>query len=313
MQAIFRQQIGQAVRRFDGGRERTDDAVDGLLNVYYQMAASFTRNGQQAHYVFNPKMLSTFIAGLRHYPADSLANAFRHELVCIFRNRLTSDEDRNTFDSILVGSASKLLGSTGPPDESYFVPQTGHSELLATGADEWRELVEKSITICSAETLAIRTPITAQLQQNVAHITRVLGRRESSCAAGGGGSGNLVLCGPSGSGRTAALHLACTHLGVRVCTVVPVRGYSLDHFCGDLKMAMQTAALDEQAVAFHVQHAWLEYIPAAMRPVEAVLQGGELDELFGDDVEGVASGLRAAAQAEGYQDSLTSYFWLSKC
>lgn len=315
MQSIFRQQIGRTVQRFDGGRERTDDAVDGLLNVYYQLAASFTRSGQQTHYVFNPKMLSTFIAGLRNYPADSLANAFRHELVCIFRNRLTSDVERNTFDGILAVSATKILATVGQSDEPYFVPQSGGSELLATDADEWRELVEKSITICGAETLAIRLPVTALLMQNVAHVARVLGRREppSTTGGGGGGSGHLVLCGPSGSCRTTALHVACTHLGVRVCTVVPVRGYSLEHFYGDLKVAMQTAALDEQPVAFHVQHAWLEYLPAAMRPVEAVLQGGELDELFGDDVEGVASGLRAAAQAEGFSDSLAAYFWLSKC
>lgn len=54
------------------------------------------------------------------------------------------------------------------------------------------------------------------------------------------------------------------------------------------------------------------YLPEAMRPIEAILQGSEIPELFGDDMENVVSPLRGAANLSGYQESLVSFFWMSK-
>lgn len=63
---------------------------------------------------------------------------------------------------------------------------------------------------------------------------------------------------------------------------------------------------------FHIDHGWLSYLPEIMKPVEAVLEGSEIPELFGDEIETIANPLRNAAQLDGYQESITSYFWTSK-
>lgn len=75
---------------------------------------------------------------------------------------------------------------------------------------------------------------------------------------------------------------------------------------------MQTAAIEDQFVVLHIDQAWINLLPDIMRPIEAVLQGCELPEIFGDDLETIAGSLRHAAQTDGYQDSVSSYFWKSK-
>lgn len=73
----------------------------------------------------------------------------------------------------------------------------------------------------------------------------------------------------------------------------------------------QSAALENQSIVLHIDHAWLVYLPDILKPVEAILEGSEIPDLFGDAIETVVNPLRNDAQLEGFQDSLTSYFWKS--
>lgn len=75
--------------------------------------------------------------------------------------------------------------------------------------------------------------------------------------------------------------------------------------------AMQAAALEEHHVALYIDSSWISYLPEIMNGVEAVLEGSEIPNLFGDDLESVASPLKSEAQQEGFQDSLVAYFWSS--
>lgn len=75
--------------------------------------------------------------------------------------------------------------------------------------------------------------------------------------------------------------------------------------------AMQSAALDDHTVVLHIDHAWLNYLPDIMKPIEAILEGSEIPEIFGDDLETIAAPLRLAAQQDGFQESISSYFWKS--
>lgn len=76
--------------------------------------------------------------------------------------------------------------------------------------------------------------------------------------------------------------------------------------------AMQSAALDEHHVVFCIEHCWISYLPEIMNPIEAVLEGSEIPNLFGDDLETIAKPLKSFAQQDGFQDSLVAYFWFSK-
>lgn len=75
---------------------------------------------------------------------------------------------------------------------------------------------------------------------------------------------------------------------------------------------MQSSALDDQVTVLHIDHAWLSYLPEIMKFIEAILEGSEIPELFGDEIETIANPLRNAAQLDGHQESIASYFWQSK-
>lgn len=75
---------------------------------------------------------------------------------------------------------------------------------------------------------------------------------------------------------------------------------------------MQSAALDDQTTILLIDHYWLTFLPDILKPIEAILQGSEIIDLFGEDLESMASPLKSAAQLEGYQESLASYFLRSK-
>lgn len=74
---------------------------------------------------------------------------------------------------------------------------------------------------------------------------------------------------------------------------------------------MQIAALENQCTCLIIEHCWLSYVPDIMKPLEAILEESEILDLFGDDLESIASSLKHAAQLEGYQDSIGSYFMKS--
>uniref|UniRef100_A0A1B0A9K7 Cytoplasmic dynein 2 heavy chain 1 n=1 Tax=Glossina pallidipes TaxID=7398 RepID=A0A1B0A9K7_GLOPL len=84
--------------------------------------------------------------------------------------------------------------------------------------------------------------------------------------------------------------------------------YGLQEFCNDFKLAMQMAALDNQCTCLVVEHFWLNYAPQILKPIEALLEESEILDLFGDDLESLASSLKPNAQLEGYQESMASYF-----
>lgn len=75
---------------------------------------------------------------------------------------------------------------------------------------------------------------------------------------------------------------------------------------------MQSAALDDQSVVLLVEHYWLTLLPAILNAIEAVMEGSEIPNLFGEDLESIAKPLKNMAQQDGYQDSLIAYFWMSK-
>lgn len=72
------------------------------------------------------------------------------------------------------------------------------------------------------------------------------------------------------------------------------------------------ASLENQCTCLVIEHCWLTYVPDIMKPIEAILEDSEILDLFGDDLESIASSLKHSAQLEGYQESLGSYFMKRK-
>jgi dynein heavy chain 2 len=73
---------------------------------------------------------------------------------------------------------------------------------------------------------------------------------------------------------------------------------------------MQTCGLENEVAVFYVDQVWINYFPDFLKSCEAILEDSFFgnENLFGEDLETIANSLKGAAQLEGYQDSLVSFF-----
>ena len=76
-----------------------------------------------------------------------------------------------------------------------------------------------------------------------------------------------------------------------------------------MRNLFQTCGLENEVAVLYVDHVWINYLEDILKSCEAILEDNfNNDNLFGDDLEAVANSLKGAAQLEGYQDSLVSFF-----
>ncbi|XP_067623203.1 cytoplasmic dynein 2 heavy chain 1-like [Eurosta solidaginis] len=271
--------------------------VEGLMELFKKLQATFTASARNwEHYNFNPKFIMKLIHNLKCYPSDSFNEALCSELYSMFEDRLVSEADVSEFNSIFKQTMRKFYGR----EKVFFVPKLPkHSgEFRALEHDEWLDEVQKQITICNAESFVIDEPITRELLYLVAKIARVLTRNES----------HLLVLARAGGRHLDALYAAANLQQAKIFITQGGAGYGLLDFYNDLKLAMQTAALENQCTCLLIEHCWLTFAPDIMKPIEAILEGSEILDLFGDDLESIASSLKHAAQLEGFQESIGAYF-----
>ncbi|XP_058067024.1 cytoplasmic dynein 2 heavy chain 1 [Anopheles bellator] len=288
-------------------RPQLADLVCSIIRVYRRVNDHFQPT-VAPHYRFTPKMIERWIAGLLNYPdADALGRALVYEGERIFRDRLVSADDRRLLDGIMreefglseLTATASLGGVFAPANDASQSVRPRPANLRLLSVDEWRQLVNHSVTVCNAESVIVDVPMGDAFYDTVAAISRALVRP----------SVNLVLAGRTGSGRLQALYTACTWLGMKVTVPQLGRQYGQAEFSADLKLAMQTCALEGEPVAFCLPHAVARYLPATVRACEAILAGGELaEDFFGDELENVAAPLKAQAAADSFQPSVAAFF-----
>ncbi|XP_061401208.1 cytoplasmic dynein 2 heavy chain 1, partial [Musca vetustissima] len=286
---------------------------EGLMDFYAKLQLSFgqtrgtsgkaseTGGGTAAalsnsHYQFSPKFIIKTLTNLKFYPENSFNEALYCELVSMFKDRLVCEDDADKFETILRHSLKKIAGK----DKIFFVPKSSkhNVELQALQHDEWLDEVQKQVTICNSESFIIDVPTTKEMLEQTAKIARILARNSS----------HILLLGEAGSRQMDSVYAAATMQQAKVQMLQGGCNYGLIDFYNDLKLAMQMASLENQCTCLVIEHCWLTYVPDIMKPIEAILEDSEILDLFGDDLESIASSLKHSAQLEGYQESLGSYF-----
>ncbi|XP_065356058.1 cytoplasmic dynein 2 heavy chain 1 [Calliphora vicina] len=321
--------VGNPYHHLQGGGSSNNDAArfkgmslqnvqsisEGLMEFYAKFQAAFTmarkRGGSasgnstdatttaavcNAHYQFSPKFIMKTLANLKYYPETAFNEALYCELVSMFKDRLACEDDAEKFETILRHSLRKI----GSKDKIYFVPKTTkhNAELQTLQHDEWLEEVQKQITICNSESFIIDAPVTKELLEQTAKVARLLARNNT----------HILMVGAAGERQMDCVYAAATMQQAKIQLLQGGCNYALIDFYNDLKLAMQVAALENQCTCLIIEHCWLSYVPDIMKPIEAILEESEILDLFGDDLESIASSLKHAAQLEGYQDTIGSYF-----
>ncbi|XP_055594856.1 cytoplasmic dynein 2 heavy chain 1 [Uranotaenia lowii] len=275
---------------------KLSDLVNSVLSVYSDIQARFNQ-GEILHYRFTPKMIERWISGVLHYPEGNFGQALRYECNRIFRDRLVSGDDREAFDEIIRDNL-RLLDELGRND--VFMPgeEKTNKELQLVDREYLKEAIDRAITICNTETIFVNVPMSETFQDSVSSVLRILHRPQA----------NLVMCGKVGSCRLEALYVATSLLNMKICFPQTGKGYCLNDFNNDLKIAMQSCALENEPTVFYIDHSVIEYLGDILKTCEAILEGADLTDFFGDDLENLASPLKAQAALESFQLSLAAYF-----
>ena len=282
----------------DSSPMKKEKMAEIILDSFNEIKKKFTSE-MSNHYKFTPKMIEEWIIGLSFYPYDCFAYGFIYEFTKIFADRLMSIEHLIQFNDI-VRNNMKYFNTKFDDNENFFIQTASKSsQLQMVDASNWKDLIEKNMPICISETASIDLPLTQELMTTVASVVRALSRPGA----------NICLAGKLGSGRFESVVLACTILNIKVFYPQVTRNYSINDFSNDLRIAMQTCGMENEVAVLYVDHVWVNYVPEILKSCEAILEGGlSNDNLFGDDLETLASSLKSAAQLEGYQDNLVSFF-----
>lgn len=269
-----------------------------ILDAFNDIKKKFTPDSSN-HYKFTPKMIEQWIVGLSFYPIEHFSYGFFYEFSKIFGDRLMSIDHLMIFNDV-VNTNMRFFNVKFDPHETFFVQTSAKSsQLQMIDAGNFHDLIEKNLPICNSETAMIDLPVTQELMSSIASVVRALSRPGT----------NICLAGKLGSGKFESVVLACTILNIKIFYPQVTRYYSLNDFSNDLKIAMQTCGLENEVAVLYVDHVWINYFNEILKSCEAILEDSfNNDNLFGDDLETVANSLKSAAQLEGYQDSLVSFF-----
>lgn len=277
---------------------KKDKLAEIIIDIYREINEKFTSDVSH-HYSFTPNMIEQWIIGMSYYPEQNFAHGFFYECFKIFGERLVNMEHSMIFNDI-IRNKFQYFDISYDANETYFIQMSAkslHCQLF--GSNEWRELIEKNLPICNSETAIIELPVTNELMTTVASMVRVLSR---PCT-------NACLAGKLGSGRFESTVLACTILNIKIYYLQITKSYSLNDFYSDLKLTMQACGLENEVAVLYIDQIWINYFMDILKTCEALLEDSIInDNLFGDDLETIASTLKSAAQLEGYQDSLVSFF-----
>ncbi|XP_021709178.1 cytoplasmic dynein 2 heavy chain 1 [Aedes aegypti] len=283
-------QLGRSIKL------KLNDLARAIMNVYFEIQAQFNR-GATVHYRFTPKMIERWVSGVLYYPEEHFSQAVRYECDRIFRDRLVTDDDRQAFDEIVRNNFRTLFDMDS---KSVFIPKEGQqiSELQLVDKQYLLDTVNQVISLCNSEVICVDIPMSETFLDTVSAMVRVLSRPQA----------NLVLCGRIGSCRLEALYVASSMLNIKVAFPQTTKNYTINDFNNDIKIVMQNCAIENEPVVFYIDHAVIDYLEDVMKTCEAILEGADMSDFFGDDLENLANPLKAQAALESFQLSLSAYF-----
>mmetsp|Transcript_17017 Transcript_17017/g.54247 ORF Transcript_17017/g.54247 Transcript_17017/m.54247 type:complete len:3325 (+) Transcript_17017:156-10130(+) len=278
-----------------------------LLDVYDQTKQSFSVDDYR-HYLFTPRDLTEWVIGLRRYNLTEidLMDALVYEGCRIFRDRLVGSDSQMSFDGI-IGGVVRSHWRVSPAAGNIFTTWAytadhkgpGAPELCATGADEFRDVVQRKYIQYERENKELNILLFPEILDRLARFDRVLSTP----------GGSMLLNGRSGVGRRTGVTLAAYMLRMELVSPNMTRQYGIKEFRADLKGLLQRAGVDnEPVVLFLEDHQLVD--TAFLEMVNSLLSGGEIPGLFtNEELEPMLAPIRDAMQTEGFEHkTLFSYF-----
>ncbi|KAI4889837.1 hypothetical protein NFI96_027314, partial [Prochilodus magdalenae] len=301
---------------------RVHQLAGSLVQVYEQVKARFTVD-DHSHYLFTPGVLTQWVLSLLRYdltagkcvsPADSVLEVIAYEARRLFRDRIVSSKDLNTFDNILSSVirgdwSSDVLDNTS---DTFFVtwgashegrspnqPLPPHGKPLGRlNTSDLTEVIRKGVIVYGRENRELDLLLFPEVLDFMSRVDRVLGSP----------AGSLLLAGRSGVGRRTAVSVVSHMHGATLYTPKISRSYGLKQFKADLKTVMQLAGVEGQQTVLLLEDYQFVH-PSFLEMVNSLLSSGEVPGLYStEELEPLLLSLKDQAAQDGFTGPVFNYF-----
>ncbi|KAF4674074.1 hypothetical protein FOL47_009753 [Perkinsus chesapeaki] len=282
-----------------------DMLTRAMVDVYNKMSNTFTvDNSGQPHYFYSPRELTRWKIALYEAMIEydgmsrtQLIRLFIHEAMRVFRDRLTSSEERRVADGIIDDTAKEYLGAT---DKELIRPimfsHYGSKYYTEIDIERLRGFVGAKLEEFYEDALSVKLSIFDTMLDHITRVDRVLRQP----------LGHMLLVGASGVGKTVLSKFVSWMNGLSIFQLKIGKSYDIHSFEVDLRNVMKRAGVKGEKICFIFDESNV-LGPAFLERMNALLAGGEVPGLFeGDEYQNLIHECRAAvATTEGGSSNTT--------
>ncbi|XP_028817493.1 cytoplasmic dynein 2 heavy chain 1 isoform X3 [Denticeps clupeoides] len=313
LQPVLHRSLGDHAAWASAGK--VHQLAGSLVQVYEQVKAKFTVD-DYSHYLFTPCVLTQWVLSILRYQltADSVLEVVAYEARRLFRDRLVTPKDQNTFDNILMSVVRGDWGSDvlDSMSDSFYVTWGAAHEAMVPGQSlpphgkplghlssaDLKEIIHKGIVLYGRDNRELDILLFREVLDFMSRVDRVLSQP----------GGSLLLAGRSGVGRRTTTSVVSHMHGATLFSPKISRGYGLKQFKSDIKTVMQLAGIEGQQVVFLLEDYQFVH-PSFLEMVNSLLSSGEVPGLYSpEELEPLLSSLKDQASQDGFTGPVFNYF-----
>lgn len=277
--------------------------VQASIELFNTIVLELLPTPSKSHYTFNLRDLAKIFQGMlmvdikKLVMKEQLGRLWAHEVLRVFGDRLTCQEDRNwlnnlmklkvehhlelKYDEVMPSDGKLIFGdfiSKGSDVRSY-------DEI--TNHENMKLVVEDYLSDYNMESKQpMPLVMFADALEHIARIARILRQPQ----------GNALLLGVGGSGRQSMTKLAAYIVGYQLAVVEIVKGYTLVNWREDLKKILLSAGIQEKSITFLFSD--VQIIDERMiEDINNILNSGDVPNLYlPEDMEAISNACRVDCQ-----------------
>ena len=313
--------------------------VEATLKIFTASVRNLLPTPAKSHYTFNLRDFARVINGILLLPGQmatdksKLIRLWGHEVLRVFGDRLTVDDDRDWLHKTMVDVCKECFKQSHASVFARVAPKEATSvskfdmEKLMFGV--YVHPQDQSLPHDEAEDLAAFKKVTGEALDEYNQImktpmdlvifTYVLEHLSRICRVLKQDGGHALLVGVGGCGRQSMARLAAQVIGYEIFQPEISKAYGTLEWKEDIKKVLMVAGCDDRRIVFLLNDTQIKE-ESFLEDVDALLNSGEVDNIFEPEEKGVITEKvrgAAIAAAGGDQEDFTPLelftFFVSVC
>ncbi|CCI45148.1 unnamed protein product [Albugo candida] len=276
--------------------------VDSSIDIYNIVSTELLPTPAKSHYTFNLRDLAKVFQGVRMADpgrivrSEQLVRLWVHELMRVFEDRFTTNEDHMWFQDVIklqvLSNFEPQLIQDGEetdlehrkqkiwdivhPHESLlfgdYLSQGEEAKCYEEISDLGRVQYQLQETLLDYNTDSMTPMYLVMFKNAIEHVSRISRIIRQPC-------GNALLLGVGGSGRQSLTRLAAFMADYTTVQIEVSKGYGVTEWRDDLKKVLLKSGLTGKSIVFLFSDAQIIY-ETMLEDINNVLNSGDIPNLY---------------------------------